>query len=102
MPPSSVFGKKYQASIGISAPKIIQEMTIKYKASKGIKSKTKKLPFEKAVTQMSFLIARGIKNKGIKPKPFFNKVVEDGRLDSLGLEVGEVLKKNIIVDFELN
>jgi len=102
MPPSKAFGKKYQASIGVSAPKVIQEMQQKYKSSKYPKSKTKvkKLPFEKAVNQLAFVIARSIKNKGIKPKPFFDKVINDGRLNDLSSKLSGLITKEITINID--
>jgi len=101
MPPSTPFGKRYQAEIGVSAPKIIQEMQQKYYEKHKLKRKVKKLPFEKAVKQLSYLIARGIKNKGIKPKPFFDKVLQDGRINKLSEQVSNLISKEIIVNIQL-
>ncbi|NBW23463.1 MAG: hypothetical protein EBR82_87535 [Caulobacteraceae bacterium] len=57
--------------------------------------------FEKAVKQLSYLIARGIKNKGIKPKPFFDKVLQDGRINKLSEQVSNLISKEIIVNIQL-
>ena len=76
-------------------------MQQKYYEKHKLKRKVKKLPFEKAVKQLSYLIARGIKNKGIKPKPFFDKVLQDGRINKLSEQVSNLISKEIIVNIQL-
>ncbi len=99
-PPSKAFGKKWQNTNNINPSKIIFEMTVSYNQKKGLaRRKVKKLPFAKASTQLSFLIARSIKKKGIKPKPFRDKILEDGRMDELQSALILLIGKEIQLNF---
>lgn len=89
-PPSAVFGKKWQNLHGMDARKILVE--IKRKA--GIKAEKKSLNYDKSVKTLSFLIARSIKTKGIKARPFIQPVISDGRMKDLQEALALLLQKN--------
>lgn len=93
-PPSDAFGKKWQNLHGIDARQVL----IDIRRKKGLKVPGKRsLNYDKAVKSLSFIIARSIKKKGIRPKPFIDNVLNDGRLDELRNLLFPIIKK----DFEL-
>lgn len=65
---------------------------------KGLK-KLKKLPFEKAKKQLTYLVSRKITKDGYEGKDFLGSVLNDGRLNKLSLEVSALIGKQI--KFEL-
>jgi hypothetical protein len=98
MPPSEAFGKKWQNKLGINPSNIIYELTVKYKQSKKINTKTKKLTFDKASKSLAFLIARSIGKKGVKPKPFIDRVVNDGRIAKFSKDLADAMGKEIAIN----
>jgi hypothetical protein len=97
-PPTKVLGEKWQAKNGISPSKILYQMTIDYNQKKGFTKRiVKKLPFQKAAKQFAFIVARAIGKNGIKPKPFIDRVTEDGRKDELAQQMGKLIGKAITV-----
>jgi hypothetical protein len=97
-PPTKVLGEKWQAKNGINPSKILYQMTIDYNQKKGFTKRiVKKLPFQKAAKQFAFIVARSIGKKGIKPKPFIDRVTEDGRKDELSQQIGKLIGKAITV-----
>jgi hypothetical protein len=100
MPPSKAFGKKWQNKHGLNPSNIIYEMTVKYNHKKGFKDrKVKKLPFDKASKQLSFVIAKSIKEKGIKPKPFFSKVVNENKEKDIEIKIENILGQKVDIEF---
>jgi hypothetical protein len=115
MPPSKAFGKKWQNKHGINPSNIIYEMTVKHYQKKGyiigkrpknVKSKSgvfyrnvKELPFDKASKQFSFIAAKSIKEKGIKPKPFFSKVVNENKEKDIETKIENVLGHKVDIEF---
>jgi hypothetical protein len=77
--PLDVVGKKWQNENNIDPRKILAEMA--QKSGKPLKKGKKSLNYDKAAKALSFIIQRAIKRKGIKPKPYINRVINDGRLD---------------------
>lgn len=75
-PPSDVLGKKWQNMNNIDPRVILKSLKRPNK-----KLKSKEIPFDKAAKTLSFLLARSIKKKGIKPKPFVDRVLNDGRIE---------------------
>jgi hypothetical protein len=97
--PADVVGKKWQNANGIDPRQIILSLRTKtkrkglnYKQPK-IKGKSKPLNYDKAAKSLSFIIQGSIYKKGIVPKPFVDRVLNDGRLDKLRNQLTEVLSK---------
>jgi hypothetical protein len=85
MPPPSVFDKEYMAKNNIKVQDIMLDIT-----------KAKKKPtYLKAVKQFAWIMARSIGRNGIKPKPFRDRVIEDGRLDKLETDIAKIIGKDI-------
>lgn len=86
-PPSDVFGRTWQNEQNIDARVVLLEIQRKKKGIVNVNRKFKRLKktldYDKAVKTLSFLIARSIGKKGIKPKPFVGKVLNDGRITEL-------------------
>jgi len=62
------------------------------------KKPLKKLAFEKAVKQLSFLIARKIHKKGYKGNQFFSEVINDGRLEKLEKDLIEAAQNEVVIE----
>lgn len=62
------------------------------------KKPLKRLAFEKAVKQLSFLIARKIHKKGYKGNHFFSEVINDGRLEKLEKDLIEATQNEVIIE----
>ena len=74
---------------------VLKEINIKA----GIKSK-KTIPYDKAAKTLAFLIQRSIKKKGIKPRPFLNKVLSDDRMNKLKQMLAPVIKQQFILEIK--
>lgn len=96
MPPPNKLGKDWQVSQKIDARKVLAE--IKVKTNKGLTRKKKELSFDKATKQLAFLIARSIGKRGLKPRPYIDRVLNDGRIDQLTKDISRVLSKNITIE----
>jgi hypothetical protein len=72
-------------------------MQVEYFQKKRLKRNVKKLKFDKAAKQLSFLIARSIGKKGVKPRPFIDRVINDGRLAMLGEGLSLIFKREISI-----
>jgi hypothetical protein len=94
MPPPNKLGKDWQVSQGIDARKVIAEINIKSNP----KAKPKRLSFDKASKQLSFLIARSIGRKGLKARPYIDRVLNDGRIDKLKNDLAKVISKDIKIE----
>jgi hypothetical protein len=90
--PADVVGKKWQNLNGIDPRSIILQMRAKKK--RGLSINKTKLNYDKAAKSLSFVIQNSIFKKGIKPKPFVDRVLEDGRIEMLSAELRQVLGKN--------
>lgn len=75
--PADVLGKKWQNENAIDARKVILSIQAKRKSS--IKFKKSTLNYDKAARSLSFIIQRAIFKRGIKPKPFVDRILDDGR-----------------------
>jgi hypothetical protein len=64
------------------------------------KKPLKKLAFEKAVKQLSYLIARKIHMKGYKGNQFFSEVINDGRLEQLEKDLIEATQIEILIEIK--
>lgn len=93
MPPPRVLGKEWQNKNGIDARKIIAEINVK--TGKSLNINKKKLNYDSAVKQLSYLFARSIARKGIKPKPFIDKAIQEANLSKFAEELSDILKRDI-------
>lgn len=66
--------------------------------SRSQKKALKKIPFNQAAEELAHAITRKIHRVGYKPKPFYDRVVNDGRLDKLKKDLGELYKKEITIE----
>lgn len=98
--PTEKIGKVWQNSHNINAAQVIQEITIKANAKRGIKSKPKRLAYDKAAKTLAFLIQRSIKKKGIKPRPFMSKAIKPERLEQLKEMLAPVMKQQFLLDIK--
>ena len=94
--PADVVGKKWQNQNNIDPRRVLADM----RAKKGLKAPKKALNFDKAAKALSFIIQRSIKRKGIKPKPYVDRVIDDGRMEAFALKMRELVSKNIILIVE--
>ena len=68
------------------------------KSLKGAKNKSAlKTSNKNKYEQLTFLIQRKIGKWGVKPKPFIDRVIEDGRLDKLNQELSNIIGNEISV-----
>ena len=58
----------------------------------------KKLAFEKAIKQFSYIIARKIHRDGYKGNQFFSEVINDGRLEKLERDLLEATQNEVIIE----
>lgn len=112
-PPSEALGKVWQNENAINARKVLLEIQAKYK-KKTIKTGStrpvkhtlnkpaKGLSYDKAAKTLGFIFARSIGRKGIKPKPFVDKVLRDGRLEELQKTISQIVGKEIALELNLN
>lgn len=94
MPPSNKLGKDWQLSQKIDARKVIAEINIKSNP----KAKPRRLSFDAATKQLSFIIARSIGRKGLKPRPYVDRVLNDGRIAQLTKDLAKVMSKDIKIE----
>lgn len=87
--PADVVGKKWQNINGINAKDVI--LKLRLKANPKLKRVQNKMSYEKAAKSLSFVIQESIFKKGIKPKPFIDRVLEDGRIELLASELRRAL-----------
>ena len=98
--PADVVGKKWQNANGIDPRKVLIELRLKKNPKLKIRKRT--LNYDKSAKSLSFIIQRSIFNKGIRPKPFVDRVVKDGRINDLKTDLKAILgreyKLEIILD----
>lgn len=58
----------------------------------------KKLAFEKAVKQFSYIIARKIHRDGYEGNHFFSEVINDGRLEKLEKDLIEATQNEVLIE----
>ena len=92
---------------GKKAPPINPNVLMKWIQDKKIRPRAgSKLPSRKAkgfnmlaaTKSLAFLIGRKISKFGIKPTYFFSDVFDDGRMDKLKVDLGNGLKKDILIE----
>ena len=106
-PPSNVVGKVWQNKHNIDARVVLAEIALK--SAKPTLSRTtnklsktkKKLSYDEAAKRLSFIFARSIGKKGIEPKPFVDRVLNDGRLNDLASKLSEVIGTEIVASLDL-
>ena len=97
-PPSKALGKKWQNLNNIDPRKVLYDIELKYYQKKSIKRKPKTLKFDEASKTLSFLLARSIAKKGIKPKPFIDRVKDNGKTTQLIDSLSTLLGKQIAIE----
>lgn len=99
--PADVVGKVWQNTNNIDPRQVL--MQLRLKKVRKLKTAKNKLNYDKAAKSLSFVIQNSIFKKGIKPKPFVDRVIEDGRIEVLSSTLRQVLGKEykleIIADF---
>lgn len=87
--PADVVGKKWQNQYNIDPRAVLLSIRAKSRGktlnvkSKKFKGQKKALNYDKAAKSLSFIIQRSIFKKGIKKKPFVDRVISDGRIQKL-------------------
>lgn len=77
------------------------ELTIKKKPRKrGISKVQRTLSYDKKVRGLAFVIRRSIGKKGIKPRPFFDKVFNQGRVNQLKEMLAPVMREEFIIELK--
>jgi len=86
----------------IKAKGIKVELTVKKntKKRKGITKVQRNLSFENKVKGLAFVMRRSIGKKGIKPRPFFDKVFNQSRIDELKNMLAPVMKEEFIIELK--
>lgn len=92
--PADVVGKKWQNENKIDPRKVLTDM----RAKKGLKIPKKALNYDKAAKTLSFIYQNLIFKKGIKPKPFVDRIITDSRIAELKNALFPIIKQ----EFELN
>lgn len=94
MPPPNKLGKAWQVSQGIDPRKVLAEISIKSNP----KAKPRQLSFDAATKQLSFVIARAIGRRGLKPRPYIDRVLNDGRIAQLTKDLAKAMSKDITIE----
>jgi hypothetical protein len=84
--PADKLSKKWQNKNGINAVTIIAEIQ-----RKRLGYAPKKLKYGTAVKQLAFIIQKSIYKKGIVPKPFVDKIINDGRFEKFRNDLVPIL-----------
>lgn len=74
--PADKLGKKWQNQNNINAVEILSRMR-----KKPLKTSSKRLNYDQAAKSLAFVYQKSIFKKGIKPKPFVDRVINDGRFN---------------------
>lgn len=95
-PPSDVFGKQWQNEQQIDARVVLLQIQARKKKGVSVPNRKfkrlkKTLNYDKAVKQLSFIIAMSIGKKGIKPKPYLGKVLNDENIAVLRKDLTPLL-----------
>lgn len=95
--PAEVVGKKWQGMNNIDPRQVLIQLRLKKNPK--LKSTKSSLNYNKAAMSLAFVIQGSIFRKGIKPKPFVDRVLEDGRIELLAAtlrkELGPLFKLEI-------
>lgn len=100
--PADKVGKVWQNKNGIDARDAI--LKLRLKANPKLKISKNKLNYDKSARSLSFVIQESIFKKGIKPKPYIDRVLEDGRIEVLSSNLLQILGKGFRLEIitELN
>lgn len=100
-PPSASIKEwiKQKESLKANIDKILGRVTVSKKKT-ALSKGTKSMSFDNKLNSLAFMIARSIGKKGIKPKPFFNKVINEARINELNELLAPVLKEYFILEFK--
>jgi hypothetical protein len=110
-PPSKAVGAKWQGKNGIKTQQILKEIQLNYKnkkysrltkTGKRLSKPKKELSFSEASKLLSCIFARSIGKKGIVPKPFVDRVINDQWLKVLTDQLTEITGQHFIGEMELN
>ena len=93
-------GSWMTGKIGINPQSKLQEITQRYYDKQGIKRTAKKQPFDKAVKSLSYIYSRKVHRDGYKPRPFYDKVVNQARIDELKELLGKELAKDLLIQLK--
>jgi hypothetical protein len=105
-PPSKVIEKWIKTS-NIDARGILAEMKVKQKGGlsrvdKNLSKSKKNLSYNEAAKRLSYVFSRSISRKGIDPKPYLKRVLNDETLEVLQERLSEVMKKEVSIELNLN
>lgn len=80
----------------------VKNLKERKEAQSGVKNPKalKKIPFNEAVEQITFVVARSIGRKGYKGNKFLTETITDGRILRLEKDISDALKKQIIIDLK--
>lgn len=108
-PPSKAIKEFIKQTDGLTSniDKILLDISVRHKGRSLRKKKSaitgrglKGMSFDKKLDSLSFMIARSIGRKGIKPKPFYDKVINDERLQELKELLAPVIKEQFILEIK--
>jgi hypothetical protein len=88
--------KWVKVNLTFSLSKKRQSIAKKIK-NKTVKKAYKQITVAKAVKQVAYVVARKIGEFGVKPRPFVDRVIDDGRKEALAEQLGKLIGKEIIV-----
>jgi hypothetical protein len=91
-------GREWMAKAGINPSRVLQEITQNYYAKKGIKRKAPRLQFDKAVKSLSYILSRTVHEKGTNPRPFYDRVINEQRLQDLRDLLGKEIANEIRIE----
>lgn len=98
--------EKWIKAEALNPQKIIAEIELKRKGlsktNRTLSRPKKKLSFNEAAKRLSFIIGRSIAKKGIEPKPFIDKVINEVRLKELTDSLSEVMGREITGQLDLS
>ena len=98
---------RQKESITSNINKILVSISVKHKGISSRKRKgvftskgTKGMKFDAKIKSLSYMIAKSIGKKGIKPRPFLHNVVNENRINELKEMLAPVLKQYYILEFK--
>ena len=65
--------------------------------NKTVKKAYKQITVAKAVKQVAYVVARKIGEFGVKPRPFVDRVIDDGRKEALAEQLGKLIGKEVTI-----
>lgn len=100
---------KFIRQKGLDVNKILLDINARHKgigkslfgkkiSKRNLTSLKGKQNYDWKVKTLAFLIARSIGKKGIKPRPFYDKVVTDERIQDLKNRLAPIIKKQFTID----